>query len=52
MIDNLKNYLGSFLSIAMNITTLSHAKYYLNSFSFAIWLKLLYKSCWLLTYYL
>lgn len=29
MIDILKNYLGSFFSITMNITTPSHAKYYL-----------------------
>lgn len=29
MINNFKNYLGTFLSIKMNLTTLSHAKYYL-----------------------
>lgn len=30
MLENLKNYLGSFLSITMNITAFSHAKRYLN----------------------
>lgn len=30
MLENLKNYLGTFLSITMNITALSHAKRYLN----------------------
>lgn len=30
MIENCNNYLGTFLSITMNITTLSHAKCYLN----------------------